>query len=193
MTFPPLMPSVEWMACFLLEVLQDKTFEDSIILANEKIASPKDFARFTIKDTGDESITLSMAVEGGGRQLRNKEKIESLHLSEHGEWRRNHLRTLEACLGRKPFFPFIYPALQNVYNDKNLSTLKDFNTAIFRILYSFIVGEDKNNDFSQFYDSIILQDRGKEIADRIDSGISSLETMSYFGKESLLGFLAINL
>lgn len=192
MTFPPLMPSSLWMANFL-QSKNRNTSEESVLRANESLISTKEFGRFSLRESNGKIFTLSLAVEGGGRQLRTSEKIENLKLSEHGEWRRNHLRAMDACLGKKPFFPYFFPKLTEIYLDRNIATLKDFNTAIFRILYSFIVGEDKNNDFSQFYDSIILQDRGKEIADKIDSGISSLEAMSYFGKESLLGFLAINL
>ena len=192
-SFPPLMPSVGWFADFLQSKAKDFREEQSILAANDGLPSSRDFGRFVLKETNGEAITLSLAVEGGGRQLRTLNKIDYLLLSDHGDWRRNHLRAMEACLGKKPFFPYIFPRLTSAYLDKNLKSLREFNTAIFQILYSFILGETEDFNLSLFYNNKILQERGKEIALQFDNRISSLEAICSFGKESLLGFLAINL
>lgn len=192
-SFPPLMPSVEWWADFFKCHATGIPVDEAVMLANEKIPSSRDFARFNLKETNGEVITLSLAVEGGGRQLRTFNRIEGLTLSEHGEWRRNHMRAIDACLGKRPYSSYLFPKLSEVYPDKNLTTLKEFNTAIFRILYSFILGQCSDYDFSLFYKNEILKERGKEISGNFHPKMSCLEVVASYGKESLLGFLAINL
>lgn len=191
--YPPLMPSSGWFVSFLKFLSDNMEESEAIVKANEIACSPKDFGRFNLRDAQGNILTLSLAVDGGGRQLRSFNKIVGLKLSEHGEWRRNHLKAMEACLGKKPFFNYYYPKISEIYLDRNLVSLQDFNTAIFRILYSFIKAECSVSDLKSFYANGILLERGKEVKDKIDFNISSFEPLTSLGKETLLGFLAINL
>lgn len=190
--FPPLMPSATWFAKFLQGVAKELTDKEAIINANESLISPRDFGRYNIFDSNGLVVSLSVAVEGGGRQLRYLDKLATVRLSEHGHWRRNHLKTLEACLGRKPYFHYFFPSLSAIYLNQEYRTLKDFNFTLFKFFFNFIVGNIKNSDFSLFYYNETLQQRGMEIASKIKPNASSIEVVSSFGKESILGFLAIN-
>lgn len=151
-------------------------------------------ARYLIHDAKGNVITLTAAVEGGARQLRDLTKISQINLSGHGDWRHNHLRALETYLGKKPFFPYIFPDLSSVYLDEEILNLKDFNFAIFKILSRFLntpeIGFNETDKLSGNYPWI---ERGREIAAKINPDISSIETISTFGKEALLGFLAFGL
>lgn len=187
--FPPLMPSATWMTNYTQGVLNGLSFEEAISVANISLESTRDFGRYIIHDPKGLPNTLSVAVEGGGRQLRCLDKVSELRLSEHGDWRRNHLKALEASLGRKPFFPYIYPELSGIYLNKELNSLKDFNSAIFNFLFTFILGNIKISDFQRFNENEILTFRGKEIANQICWDNSIIEAVATFGKESLLGFL----
>lgn len=168
------------------------TERGAIIHANSMLDSSKEFGRFYLKDPKEFLHILSLAVEGGSRQLRSLDKIKDLNLSEHGDWRKIHLRTIEACLGKKPFFRYIFPPLCNVYLNKEINSLEEFNSAIFKILYSFIIGTIQPTELIIFFESEILQDRGREIAGDISPELSSMEAVASFGKEVLLGFLAAN-
>ncbi|MCH5233957.1 MAG: WbqC family protein [Muribaculaceae bacterium] len=189
--FPPLMPSARWFATFLQAYAKGMTVSDSIIFANSDLSSSRDFGRFLILGSQCSPVTLSVAVEGGGRQLRYPDKIMELKLSEHGDWRKNHLKAMEACLGRKPYFPYIFPYLSGIYLDKNLQTLQDFNNEIFKFLFKFILGNINNSEISRFYNNEILGKRGQEVSSDINPEISIFEVISNFGKESLIGFLAM--
>lgn len=159
--------------------------------ANSLLESLREFGRFTLSDKSGDILTLSVAVEGGGRQLRYADRIEEVRLSEHGEWRRNHLRAIEACLGKKPYYSHIFSSISDIYLDKNIVLLKDFNMAIFGKLYSFILGDLKETDFLSFPTTPLIRERGEEIAGKIKPEISSLEALSILGKESVLGFFCL--
>lgn len=191
-TFPPLLPSSDWMASFLDALTREKDFDFAISSANNSLPTPREFARYQILDSRGDHLTLSVAVEGGGRQLRDFSKIQNLFLSEHGDWRRNHLRALEACLGKKPYFPYLFPDLNLIYLDKELKTLKDFNFRLFEFLLTFLLADIPLSQIARFHSDEVLQERGLEIASQIPRGISSFEAVAIHGKEALLGFLAIN-
>ena len=189
-SFPPLIPSYQWMAHFLQAIIKKSTIEKAFSEAGGFLQSPRDFGRYNLLDAKGVTITLSVAVEGGGRQLRYPDKLENLNLSEHGDWRRNHLKAIESCLGKKPYFSYLFPSLSAIYLNKEFKTLREFNTAIFLNLYSFIVADIDNARLQSFYERPVLMERGIEIMEKMKPEISSLEMISMYGKESLLGFLA---
>lgn len=190
--FPPLAPSVEWFSIFMKHLTENHNVEESILHSNEIIASTREFGRFLIQNSKGDILTLSMAVEGGARQLRDSRKISSLKLSTHGDWRKNHLGGMEACLGRKPFFCELINLISNVYSDPLISTVKHFNSAIFKAIFPFFIGNLKLEDLSEFYRSSILRQRGKEIASFFQPEISILQPLSDFGRETILGILAFH-
>lgn len=186
-SFPPLFPDSLWVGNFLRVLADKKSREYAISTANSKLSTPKLLSRFTITDPKDQGLTLSMAVEGGGRKLRDIENLPDLKLSEHGDWRKIHLGALEACLGKKPFYRDIENRLLTIYSNKNIETIENFNTAIFNVVLSFLMGNLRAEDLFQINLKPQLKERGKEIAKKIKKEISILQPLSEFGRETVLG------
>lgn len=190
MNFPPLLPSGAWYAMYVKALLNGLPDMRALEIANNSLHSSKAFGRFCLKDKKREYIFLSIAVEGGGRQLRNPDALERLKLSDHGDWRKNHLGAIEACLGKKPFYRHLQPALTAIYLNHRLESLKDFNTAIFCLVNSFLMENIRPSGMAEALSDIILIERGKEIAEHIDPDVSVLQSVSEYGRETLLGMIA---
>ena len=189
-SFPPLLPSSSWMSYFLKAYSLKKDKGEAFREANLNLTTSKEFGRTLIPDTRNEPLTLSMAVEGGGRNLRSMHKVSSLRLSDHGDWRKVHLRAMDACLGRKPFYPHVFPIVASVYEDRGFMSLKDFNSAIFERLLSFLINDIPAEMLAEFFTRTLLRERGEEIASKIEGRLSFLSILTEYGKESLLGFMA---
>lgn len=191
-SYPPLMPSAAWVAEWLAALKEGEEETQAIKTANQKAAEEKDFARFRLGDTSGKELLLTAAVEGGGRKLRNISQQPRIMLSDHGEWRRNHLRTMEACWGRKPFFREISAAVSKVYESVELVSLEDFNAAIFRELVAFIKGNLTQEELKGFHTNPVASERGKEIMREIRKGYTIAEALADYGREALLGILAMS-
>ena len=189
----PLAPSARWLACFLKSISLEEPYDRAVVEANEKMAQPKDFARLSLVDNHSDPLVLSVAVEGGGRQLRNLDKIPDLKLSNHGDWRKVHLGAFESILGKTPFYRHFEDSLRKVYDDKDITGLKNFNSAIFNIIDSFILKDIRQGSLAGFFCNPLLMQRGSEMASKIHPDSSVIQAMANFGKESLLGFLALNI
>lgn len=185
------MPSLEWMSTFIKTWSDRGSLHDCLLEANKSLKSSKDFSRYRIINIKGEPTILSVAVEGGSRQLRSFDKIPSLKLSEHGDWRKNHLGTLDALLGRLPYFRDIEGAFTKVYLDKELNGLENFNMAIFSVIKAFLLENITSADIKRFYCDNTLMTRGKEIASELGREMSVVQAMAMKGKEALLGILAI--
>ena len=189
--FAPLAPSAIWMRDFLHGFSSGLSEEDAIIEANKKLPSSKEFGRFILFDNKASIHILSVAIEGGSRQLRNTYKIGNLMLSDHGDWRKVHLGAIEAYLGRTPFYRHIEQNIRNVYEDGRLNSLKNFNSAIFNVLKSFLIGSLEPASFEIFNEKEVLKQRGIEISKRINREESVLQALAHHGKESLLGLVVL--
>ena len=165
--------------------------DGAISLANMNLESPREFGRFSIFSNKGDFQVLSLAVEGGGRQLRSFRNIEELKLSEHGDWRRIHLAALETMLGRKPFFPHLEEGLKEVYRNRDITTLKDFNTAIFEVVCSFLIENISHVSLNEWKKNSSIRERGKEILASLDGRASVVEAISDYGKETLLALMAL--
>ncbi|MCH5229333.1 MAG: WbqC family protein [Muribaculaceae bacterium] len=186
-TLPPVAPDVTWFTAFFKSFIEQGDSGKAITEANKTLSSLRDYSRYRIQDSKGEPLVLSMALEGGGRKLRNL--YDDLRLSEHGNWRRVHMGALEASLGKKPFYRHLEMPLRMVYQDKKLDLLEEFNLAIFKVLISFLLGEITPSQLKENND--ILTERGKEIANKIKPEISLLYPLAEFGRETLLGLLAM--
>lgn len=190
-TYPPLAPSASWFSNYLKSLLKDKSEREAIIESNSFIYSPKEFGRYQLRSPKGEDFILSVAVEGGGRQLRDLSKIEGLKLSEHGDWRKTHLGAIESALGRKPFFRHLEDDLKKIYGNKELQTLEGFNTAIFQTLKTFLIGDIRVSELKDIREGSMVYKRGKEIAIEIEPHISMLQALSEKGREALMGILTL--
>ena len=190
--FPPVAPSVAWYAAFIRAFANTFDEDKAIQAANARLSSPKEFGRYLFRNTHGDILVQSMAVEGGGRQLRSFDKIAGLRLSDHGLWRKNHLGALQALLGKKPFYRHIERALHDVYSNSELDTLKEFNMAIFRLINSFLMENIEVTELSQYAEVPVVKARGQEIAEEMGKDVSVLQALMSYGKETLLGLLAFD-
>ena len=194
-TFPPLAPSSLWWAKFFQSLGNSPdsslTLEEGIARANASLPSSRDFARYALLDIKGNPVSLSVPLVGGGRRLRNVNALTELQLSEHGDWRRNHLGALEACLGRKPFFRYFEHHIREAYLNPDLILLKDFNFAIFRVILSFLLGGMQLSDVVRNKDNTLCRLRGVEISQLLIPEISAIYPVAEFGSEALLGFLTL--
>ena len=187
--FPPLAPASNWFSLFLKALASGSTEEAAIIEANICLPSSKDFGRFRLEDKHGRILTLSVAIEGGGRQLRTIDKIPKLELSEHGDWRKIHSGAIESCLGSKPYYRHLEGEIIRIFDDKSLQSLRDFNMAIFRTLKTFLLGNIREQQLPELLSNPLLRERGKEIGMKINPDVSLLQTISEHGRETLLGIL----
>lgn len=191
--FPPLAPSAFWMSLFLKSISGGKSLHEAICETNSVVSGTRDFARFSLLDSQSSPLFLSVAVEGGAKQLKKPIGLELLQISEHGDWRKNHLGAMEACLGKKPFYRHLEPRFSEVWLNKRIGSLKEFNTAIFEVIATFILEDIKKEQLADFYKQKHFQERGVELVKDLDPSVSSLQWISTFGKESLLGFMALSI
>ena len=189
--YPPLLPTAGWFSLYLKELSKSQDHLQALTIANQSISS-KEFGRYLLEDSKGNVHVHSIALEGGGRQLRNSEKMSDLRLSEHGEWRKVHLRSNDALLGKTPFYRSIEQQLGSVYSNTRLESLKEFNLAIFNILYSFLMGNVAPESLMQYKLKPVLKERGEEIAKLMHPSMSILQDIALYGKETLLGVLAMN-
>ena len=189
--FPPYLPSSEWMCYWLRDFVKSSNPGEAFSLANKSILSSRDFARTTILDTNDHPLILSCAVEGGGRRLRDSRNLRSVILSDHGNWRRIHPMAIEACYGRKPFYPYIADGLTDIYRDLSITGLEEFNVRLFDILSHFLLGRLDKARLNLFEEIEVLRNRGKEIAKEINPEISVLDPIMKFGPEAIFGIFAL--
>lgn len=190
--FPPLSPSAGWMARWLESFITDEDFTLAVTSANKYNKTTKDFGRFSILTKQQEPLRLSVAVEGGGRQLRDADKLNLLALSEHGEWRKIHLGALEANLGSLPYYRHLEARISDIFRDHSLRLLSEFNTAIFREISTFLLDTVKPDELKIYFTDTTLRSRGEEIAGKIDPDISVIQYVAELGKETVLGLLALS-
>lgn len=190
-SFPPLLPDAAWCSRFFRSLMIGKTETQSIEEANSALRNARELTRFSIKGNNGNPITLSMAVEGGNRKLRHRVLPPDINLSEHGDWRKVHLGALEACLGKKPFYPYIIEGLAKTFNDRELKTPADFNTAIFETLKAFLMKGLDSEDLLEFERNDKIRLRGKEIAENIGRELSCVQAITQYGREALIGFMAL--
>ena len=191
-SYPPLAPSADWFTAFLKALSNGKSEEEAIVTANLKLNSFKELGRYVINDTNGDKIILSLAVEGGGKQLKKSDGLESLRLSEHGNWRKVHMGGLEAALGRTPFYRDIEPGIKSVYQNLDIKSLEEFNIAIFQVLKSFLLGSNTPERLFECRKCIAWQDRGKELAENISMELSMIQSLSEYGREALLGIMMMD-
>lgn len=186
-TFPPYLASSLWYSRWLKAYSFTKYKVQSMKEANMVLEDPRTFARTLISPV----ITLSIPIVGGGRQLRSFSNVESVILSEHGNWQKNHLGAIETEFGRYPFFSHIVDGLKSIYETKETITLRDFNLRIHSLLLQILIGDLGPNEINIFATNEILIKRGKEFAKEIIGEESVIVPLMKFGKEALTGLMAL--
>lgn len=62
--------------------------------------------------------------------------VRDLRLSDHGDWRRVHFTALRSAYERTPYFEYFADELAEIYADRRLTRLVDFNEALRRWVLS---------------------------------------------------------
>ena len=190
-TFPPYLASSFWYGAWLDAISEGRSLETAVKIANSGVTDPRIFGRTLLLSNDGQPLVISMAVEGGSRQLRSFQNVEGLTLSDHGNWRKNHLGAIEAAFGRFPYFSFIFEHLYQAYNNRSLVTLNDFNTELHRHITTVLTGTLNSGDFNLFKQKQVLLERGKEIAESINPAESVINILMQYGPEAITGVFAL--
>lgn len=103
-----------------------------IFLDDVQLPRGKSFvSRVAIKSPPGESW-LTVPVKGKGDLISIKDAL----LAEDQDWRRKHLRTLETCYAKAPYYKEAIPLLRQVYQSAN-NNLADFNIGLISSLVKF--------------------------------------------------------
>lgn len=191
MNYPPYLPSAAWYRRWLEAISEGYDDDHAIIIANRKEGVSRELARTVVRDTSHRDLMLSIAVEGGSRQLRTGNNIGEIYLSEHGNWRHTHLNAIGACYGKKPFYPFIFDSLNEIYDNRETVRLEDFNLRLHLLIKDWLIGSIVVTDINLFNSNPVLIERGKEIGGKIIPEISVLDAIMNFGKEAILGIFTL--
>ncbi|MDE6299166.1 MAG: WbqC family protein [Muribaculaceae bacterium] len=186
---PPFLPSFSWMRVFVCERIRGAGIEEAVARANSHLSlSGKDFAHALVRSAGGE-ILLSIPIEGGGKMLKRRGSLQSLVMSEHGNWRHVHLGAFEACYGRAPFFGDLFPDLRRIYEEP-ICRLTDFNTALLNLIEDFIGVRGLAHTYEFPLTSPALE-RGLELAAAVDEKLSAIDAIMRLGRETILPLLAL--
>lgn len=187
--FPPLAPSVGWYAHWLASFRDIHDDTRAIACANEMTGvSGKNLARCVI-GTKESPLMLSAALSGGSQILKKISRLDSIPLSDHGNWRHIHLGAFEAILGKTPFYIHYIPELREIYGAR-IATLEEFNLEIHRFVKSSLLNNtDVTPSPCAFPPSVA--ERGMEIAGMILPDHSVIEALMSHGPETLLSLDAI--
>lgn len=189
--FPPLLPSASWMARYMDLLSEGKSETQAVALANTFLSSGKEFSRFHLEDAHGKLVTMSIPVEGGSKNLRNLGKVTRLSLSHHGNWKKTIPFSIDAALGRKPFYRYLEPSLVEIFQSSGISNIEELNSAIFRVLQAFLMHNINSGELKGFWQKDTLQKRGKEIAGMVNPQVSVLQPLAIFGPETLLGLMVL--
>lgn len=188
--FPPLSMTIGWFSAFIDRWIEKGDEQEAIEYANTFLSSSKEFGRMRLKNVKNESLALSVAIEGGGRALRSFDNVSDACLSDHGNWKKNHLGAFEACLGKKPFFRHLLTGLEKPFTDETYLSLRDFNSAIFNTLKTFLIGNAGIEAVALYKKDPIVKARGRELLKSIDPDISLIQAVADYGQETLLAVMA---
>lgn len=192
-TFPPYLASAGWYNRWLgaMKVYGDD--ETAIKQANCFIKDGRILSRTRIRNSGGDDIILSIAIQGGSRQLRSLHLNNVFWLSAHGDWRKNHISAIEAAYGKKPFFSHVFNKLKDCFTVNNEdNSLQTFNLALHNVIKKLLLGNIGIENIVSLEDNLRVIERGKELANEIDEEISVIDALMQLGPEAILGIFALN-
>lgn len=182
-TTPPYLASTRWYAEWLRAVRNGLSDAEGCIEANRLTGiKGKDFSRTSIA-SGDEVITLSVAVAGGAGKLRNMADPGRALLSLHGNWPHVHLGALEAVYGRAPFYSHLRPELQAIYTSLP-DCLGELNRCLHLVVISWL------GSFSSNVTPEALE-RGDELLGQVREDMSIIDLLMRYGPTATLPLLAL--
>lgn len=191
----PYAASFSWYAAWFKALALGMTPDRAEAYANHTDnVKGKGFTRCHINGVAGETL-LSIPVEGGAARLKKESAIPALKISEHGNWRHVHQGALNAAYGRSPYFQHLMPCLAEVYHCGELS-LSRFNSLLHEALIRFLFGNPDHISASlraiSGSHTLSVSCRSKELAVMIQSGISIIDPLMRFGRETLLPLLNVD-
>lgn len=134
---------------------------------------------------------LSVPVVGGSAALKRRDCRDVL-ISDHGRWREVHLGTLQAVYGKTPFFPYIYPRIERIYEERGEGRLEELNKALHELVIECLGLTDGVIEMlreAREEDKKLFVRLAEERRERIDENNSILEVLFRLGKEGLFVLL----
>jgi hypothetical protein len=64
--------------------------------------------------------------------------VNTLEISEHGDWRRTHWGAVFSAFGKSPFFEYIADDLKAIYENREITSLLEFNKSINDLVIDFL-------------------------------------------------------
>lgn len=190
-TFPPYLSDAGWYGNWLRNLAAFLNDRKAVSNANAGMNNPKLFTRAIFYTPTGREILLSIPIEGGGRQSRNFLNLENLRLSGHGNWRKSHLKAIEAVFGRYPFFSHIFDLISQIYENTEIQTLKDFNLSFHNSIKDFLLSGLSQEEINLLPRNHVLLERGKELAREFAANKSMLYPLMQYGKEAIPAILAL--
>ena len=188
--FPPYLASGAWYSRWLASISENPDTNLAVATANID-ENARDFSRCAIQCPGHGRMLLTIPIEGGGKTLRNTNKMGLAFLSNHGNWRKKHLAAIEAAYGKKPYFNHFFPLLKQVFDNTQIDSLKEFNLSIHAICASFLLGSLPYGAIKIINSDNHLKERSKEIAIQIKTDVTIIDPLMNLGPEAILGIFAL--
>jgi hypothetical protein len=96
-----------------------------IFLDDVQLPRGKSFVKRVSVKSSYGPLWLTVPVRGRG----SIQTIKNAVIADAGSWRKKHLKTLESCYLKAPFFKEHFPAIQQIY-DLDYTSLSDFNISL---------------------------------------------------------------
>lgn len=128
---------------------------------------------------------LSVPVEGGASRLKRlPQGLAEIMISDHGAWRREHLGAWNAVYGKTPFFPYLYPLIEEAYANHSHGSLSEFNDALWKIALDFIQADETLSAVRELADHNPdrLEEIRKELTTKVNLNYSIFDAIFRLGK-----------
>ena len=128
--------------CVLIEqheTFQKQTYRNRCLIATtqgvQALTVPIEHSPLTIDHSATRSNNGKCSMVNGQRSMVN---VQSIRLSDHGEWRRQHWQAIQSAYGESPFFEYYEDDLRPFFTERRWELLLDFNDAICRKMCELI-------------------------------------------------------
>lgn len=137
-------------------------------------------------------MTLSVPVAGGASALKRRDSRDAL-ISSHGRWQDVHLGAWQAVFGKTPYFPHIYPEIEDIYRKHGEGSLSELNLALHSLALRWL-GADDGTLMAALREMpeekrLLIKRIGEERKKEIDMNHSIFAALFRLGRESLYALL----
>lgn len=135
-------------------------------------------------------IMLTVPVAGGASALKRLPP-QRLLISNHGRWQHVHLSAIATAYRRTPFFPHLYPEIENILLDTPES-LDMLNRSLHRVITDFMQLSRFTTDYHALSDAAkaTVDARARELLANLRPDLSVLDILFRLGPEAALPLAA---